>query len=185
MAKVGRMVKESSVAEVAARLSERPNFFVTSLTRLPASDADLFRRKLSTSQAKLVMVKRRLSHRALEPLKISGLSELLEGSVGVILAGEDFLQVAKVLIDFHKGREEQLIVRGAVIDGQLLDKSRVQELASLPSKPILLAHVVATLEAPIADVIFTIEQLIGELAWVTEQAAAKQPTQTQEEGTPS
>ena len=211
MAKVGRMVKESSVAEVANRLAERPNFFVAAISRLPASEADLFRRKLFASQAQLVIVKRRLGHRVLEPLKLAGLAELLEGSVGFVLAGGDFLQVAKVLVEFRKGHEEQIAVRGAVIDGQLLDKSRVEQLASLPPKPVLLAQVVATLEAPMADVIYTIEQLIGELAWVAEQAAAKagttaaeapsapaapsatesgpqqteQPPAKQEEGTPS
>ena len=188
MAKVGRMVKESSAAEISTKLSERPNFFVASITKLPASEADLFRRKLSTSQSRLLVVKRRLGHRVVQPLNLAGLPALLEGSVGFILAGDDVLQVAKTLIEFHKGREEQLTVRGAVIDGQLLDLHRVKELAGLPTKPVLLAQVVMTIEAPIADLIGTVEQLIGELAWVTEQAATKAgttPETTPQEGTPS
>ena len=183
--KVGQMVKEASVTEVATRLSERPNFFVASITRLPASDADLFRRKLSASQSRLVMVKRRLGHRVVQPLNLNGLAELLEGSVGLILAGDDVLQAAKTLVEFRKAHAEQLTVRGAVIDGQLLDKSRIEELASLPPKPMLLSQVVATLEAPITDLIFTIEQLIGDLAWVTEQAAAKQPAVAESAQTPA
>lgn len=194
MAKVGRMVKESSATEISAKLSERPNFFVASITRLPASEADLFRRKLSTSQSRLLMVKRRLGHRVVEPLKLAGLPELLEGSIGLILAGEDVLQVAKTLMEFHKAHAEQITVRGAVIDGQLLDPHRVKELAGLPPRPVLLAQVVMTIEAPMADLILTVEQLIGDLAWVTEQAATKtgtpttgaeQPPTKPEEGTPS
>ena len=177
MANIGRMVKESLVEEFASTLAERPNFFVTALSRLPAAEADAFRQKLSSSQARLVMVKRRLGRRAIEPLKLSGLAELLEGSVAFVLPDGDVLPTAKLIVDFVKTHEERVVVRGAVIDGQLLDKARVEQLASLPPKPVLLAHVVFTIESPMSDVIFTIEQLIGELAWVTEQAAAKKPAE--------
>ena len=177
MANIGRMVKESLVEEFASTLAERPNFFVTALSRLPAAEADAFRQKLSSSQARLVMVKRRLGRRAIEPLKLSGLAELLEGSVAFVLSDGDVLPTAKLIVDFVKTHEERVVVRGAVIDGQLLDKARVEQLASLPPKPVLLAHVVFTIESPMSDVIFTIEQLIGELAWVTEQAAAKKPAE--------
>ena len=175
MAKVGRMVKESSVLEVSNRLAESPNFFVTAVNRLPAADTDAFRQKLFASRARLVMVKRRLGQRVVEPLKITGLAELLEGSICLVLVGDDPLATAKLIMEFRKSREEQLLVRGGVIDGQLLDKTRVEQFAQLPPKPVLLAQVVATLEAPIADVIFTIERLLGDIAWLAEQIAAAKP----------
>ena len=176
MAKVGRLVKESSVAEVTKRLSERPNFFIATMTRIPAPDADGFRRKLAASRSRLVMVKRRLGQRVIEPLKLPTLAEWLTGSVGFVLAGDDALQTAKMLVEFHKAHEEHMTLRGAVIDGQLLDASRVKQLAGLPPRPVLLAHVLGTIEAPLADVIFTIKRLIGDIAWVAEQAAQRPET---------
>ena len=175
MANVGRMVKESSLEEISAQLSEHPNFFVTTVNRLSAPDADALRQTLFASKASLLLVKRRLGRRVVEGMKVSGLADLLEGSVGLVFFAEDPLITAKVIVDFRKSHEEQLAVRGAVIDGQLLDKARVEELAHLPPKPVLLAQVVATLESPIADVIFTMERLIGDLAWLAEQAAAAKP----------
>ena len=178
MAKVGRLVKESTVQEVGAQLSARPNFFVTTVNRLPASDADVFRQKLYASQAHLLIVKRRLGQRTLQQLNIAGLAELLEGSVGLVLAGGDTLQTAKLIVEFRKAHEDRLTVRGAVIDGQLLDQQRVEQLALLPPKPVLLALLIATIESPLADLIFTIERLIGDLAWAIEQTAAKKPQET-------
>ena len=175
MAKVGRMVKESSVAEVADRLAQSPNFFVTAVNRLPADETDAFRQKLFASRARLVIVKRRLGQRAVEPLKIAGLAELLEGSICLVLVGDDPLATAKLIVEFRKSREERLLVRGGVIDGQLLDTARVEQLAQLPPKPVLLAQVLAIIESPLADVIFTIERLIGDIAWLAEQVAASRP----------
>ena len=180
MAKVGRLVKESSAAEIAAQLSERPNFFIASVHRLTAPDTDRLRQKLYSSQARLLMLKRTLGKRVVEGLKVPGLSDLLEGSIGFVVAGDDVLPVAKTLIEFRKGHEEQLLVHGALVDGQLLDQARVEELAHLPPKPMLLAQVVATLEAPMADVIFTIERLIGDIASGLEELAAKTPAAPEE-----
>ena len=184
MAKVGRMLKETMVEELTKQLSAQPNVLVTNLNRLTASNADVLRQKLHASQAQLVMVKRRIGLRALEDLKIDGVSSLLEGSVGFVLPqpNQDVLSVAKLIIDFIKSHENQLEVRGAVIDGQLCDKQRVEVLASLPPKPTLLAQVVWTIESPMADLIFTVERLIGDLAWVVEQRAH---TQGKEEGVSS
>ena len=178
MAKVGRLVKESIAQELGTTLTERPNFFVTTVTRLTATDADTFRQKLHISKARLLLVKQRVGKRVITPLNIAGLPELLEGSVGLVLAGEDIPSAAKILMEFRKTHEDQLVIRGGVVDGRLLDRTRVQELADLPPKPVLLALVVATLESPIADVIFTIERLIGDLAWLAEQAATTKPAES-------
>lgn len=175
MARVGRLVKESIVENISTQLGQRPSVFVASVNRLAAPETDSLRQKLYASQARLVVVKRRLGRRAVKELKIDGLEQLLEGSVGLILAGGDVLATAKVLMDFRKTREEKITVRGGVVDGQLCDAQRVEQLANLPPKPVLLAEVVMTLEWPMADVIFTIERLIGDLAWVAEQAAASKP----------
>ena len=178
MAKVGRMVKEESIREITEQLSEHPNFFITTINRLAAPNADTLRRQLLGSNAHLLVVKRTLGQRAVGGLNVAGLSELLQGSVGIVLADTDVPATAKLLIEFRKAHEEQLAVRGAIVDGQLLDTNRVEQLAQLPPKPVLLAQVVVTIESPIADVIATLERLIGDIAWLVEQAAAAQPAPT-------
>ncbi len=178
MAKVGRTVKESMVAEVETQLAERPNFFVTMLNRLPASETDTFRRKLYQSQARLIVVKRRLGRLALAQIKISGAADLLEGSVGLVLVGDDPLSTVKLLVDFRKAHEEQLAIRGGIIDGQLLDGKRIEQFATLPSKPVLLAQVIGMVESPIAGVIMTVERLIGDIIRGIDQLATKRGTET-------
>ena len=83
MAQIGRMVKETSVKEFSNRLSQQPDFFVTGIDRLTASDANVLRQQLFDSQSHLALIKRRLGIRVVESLKIAGLPDLLEGSVGL------------------------------------------------------------------------------------------------------
>ena len=188
MARVGRLVNETMVEELSTQLAERKNFFVTSVTRLPAPETDVLRQKLHHAQASLRVIKRRLGLRAIDALKIDGLEQLFEGPIGLVLTGDDVLLTAKTIEEFRKTHEGQVAVKGGVVDGQLLDARRVGELAGLPPKPVLLAHVVFTLELPLADLIWTIEQLIGDIAWIAEQAAEKksatpETTEPTKEGT--
>ena len=175
MPKVGRLVKESAVKQLSEQLAQHPEFLVTAINRLPSLEADSLRQKLCASQAHLVMVKRTLGKRVMDQLNLSAVTELFEGSVGLVLPGEEILPAAKIIVDFIKTHEEQIAVRGAFIDGMLFDKAHVVVLANLPPKPVLLAQVVGTLEAPIADVIFTLERLIGDLIYAADQAAEKKP----------
>lgn len=175
MPKVGRLVKETLVQEITTRLTERQHFVVTTVNHLSAPEADDLRRKLSAFQAEFVLVKRSLGLIAIEQLKISKIDELLRGQVGFILPGEDLAQTLKAVVEFIKTHEDKLGVRGAWVDGQVMDKHTVEQLAALPPRPVLLAQVVGTLEAPIADVIFTIERLLGDIAWIAEQASEKKP----------
>jgi len=175
MPKVGRLVKESAVKQLSERLAQRPEFLVTAVNRLSSLEADSLRQKLFTSQAHLIMVKQTLGKRVMDQLNLSAVTELFEGSVGLILPGEEILPAAKIVVDFIKTHEEQIAVRGAFIDGALFDKAHVVQLANLPPKPVLLAQVVATIESPIADVIFTLERLISDLIWAADQAAEKKP----------
>lgn len=174
---VGRMVKESSVEELSRRLAERPDFLITTVNRLPADQASVLRQTLHASRARLIVINRRLGQRALKPLSIAGLPELLEGSVGLVVSGE-ILLTAKQIVEFRKTHEDQLAVRGAVIEGQLYDTARVDALAQLPPRPVLLAQVAAAIESPIADVVYTIERLIGDVAWAVEQLTRKSESST-------
>lgn len=175
MPSIGRAVKESIVEELAARLRSAPHIFVTAVSRLRAPEADRLRQNLAGSQARLFMTKRRLARRAAEALGIPGLAELIQGPVGLVITSDDALKAAKLLVEFRKTHEDQFAVRGAIVEGQCLNGHRVEELASLPTKPVLLAHVLASIESPLADVVFTIEGLIGEVAWLVEQLTLKKP----------
>ncbi|MBI4343264.1 MAG: 50S ribosomal protein L10 [Candidatus Omnitrophica bacterium] len=190
MAGLGRAVKTSIVDELAGELTKRPNLIVASFGRLKASEADVLRKQLRASQARLILISRRLGTRSVERLQMPGLAELLQGSIGFVLPGEDVMPVAKTVVEFSKSHDEQLVIRGAVIEGQVLDRKRVEQLASLPPKPVLLAQVVGVLESPMADVIFTVERLIADLVYGLEQLAGRAPSETPQppstqEGTPS
>ena len=184
MAKVGRLVKDLIVQELSAALKERPSFFVTSLGPLPAVEADGLRKRLRGANARVVMIKRRLGLRGITTAPTDDIKGLFSGSVALVLPGEDIIPAAKLLVDFAKANQEKVSIRGGWVDGQLLDAKRFEHYANLPPKPQLIAEVVGAIEGPLANVIFTIESVLGELPWILEEAGKKQPAAPATDATP-
>lgn len=175
MAKVGRLIKELAVKELTASLKECSSFFVASIGGVTSVETDAFRKRLRASRANLMTVKRTLGLKGLAALKLDEATPLFDGSVTLVLPGEDLIPAAKLLIEFAKSNDEKVAVRGGWVEGQLLDKRRLEELASLPSRPQLLAELIATLESPMTGLVMTVEGVLGELARVIEEAGKKAP----------
>ena len=171
MANVGRLVKELMVQELSEHLKAHPHFFVVSVGPIQAVEADTLRKRLRVLHARLVVVKRTLGLRGLSALKLNGgAPALFTGSVALVLSGDEGGPVAKIIADFAKAHEGKLVIRGGWVEGQLLTDKRVEELASLPARPQLVAQLIGLLESPIANVVMALEGVLGELAWVLEEA---------------
>lgn len=180
MAKIGRMVKDLMMQELTAELRERSNFFVASVGRLSANETDTLRKRLRTTQSRMLMVKRTLGAQGLSALKLDAAGGLLSGSVALILPGEDLVPVAKILVDFAKADQEKLSLKGGWVEGQLLDRQRLEELASLPPRPQLIAQAIFAIEGPLSDLVLTLEAVLSELVFVLEQAEKAKSAPAQE-----
>lgn len=179
MPQVGRLAKDVMVQELTGQLKERPNFFVAGVGRLSATEANMLRKRLQVMRARMLMVKRTLGLQGLTALKIDGgVTRLFEGSIALVFPGEDLFPAAKLLADFAKADQEKLIIRGGLVDGQVLDSHQFTELANLPSRPELIGQLIGVLESPLADVVFTLEQVLGDLPWVLEEASKSRPAGT-------
>ena len=172
MSQIGHHTKELMVDTLTKRLHTTPNLLITSFEKLTVSDANELRRSLRQVASHYVVAKGALAHRALASLGWDGAAQLLQGSVGFILAGEDAATASKVLLDFMKAHEGALVVRGAWMDGAVLSTSQVTELAQLPSRQALLAQLVMAVEGPLADLVNTLEGVLRETVFVLDEVAS-------------
>jgi large subunit ribosomal protein L10 len=78
---------------------------------------------------------------------------------------EDVAPVAKVIDDF--GREvaddREFGIVGGILEGEVLDAARAQSLASLPSKEILFAQILAGIHAPGSQLVGTIANSVRQI----------------------
>ena len=144
----GRKCKEIMVEGIADQLKESPDLFVSKFSSIPANEMDQLRKNLRKAGAGCFVIKNSIARVALEKANLATLSKLIDGSCFLTISGSDVALTSKTLIDFSK-THPGLAVEGGIVSGRLADVGMVKELASLPSREVLLALVVGGIKSPI------------------------------------
>jgi large subunit ribosomal protein L10 len=112
------------------------------------SDLESVRKSLRPSKGTFFVVKNSMMNVVLDQLKLESVKPLIDGGVGISLSGDDVIATSKVLVNFSK-THEKFKIKGAVIDGKLIAEDKIKQLASLPTRDVLLAQVARGMKAPI------------------------------------
>ena len=129
------------------------------------------RNRLTEVGAKFQVAKNSFVKRAAETAEYPGeLAEHLSGQTAVITGESDVCGAAKVLSTFHK-ESGNPVMRCGVLDGEFLEESKVNVLASLPSKEILQATFLGLLNKPAQQLVTVLSQPGASLARVLQAKA--------------
>jgi large subunit ribosomal protein L10 len=119
---------------------------------LTVEEATELRKQFREANAEFKVVKNRLAKIALEADNLEYNPEFMAGPTAIGISFEDPVAAAKLLNDYSK-KHEMLKLRGAILDGKLLDIDSVKALAELPSRDELLSTVMRTMQAPISGTV--------------------------------
>lgn len=143
--------KEATIDELREQIASSKNLFFTNYSGLTVEEITKLRTELRKDGSTYGVVKNTLFKRAAGDLGPQ-LDAILAGPTGVIFAGEDPVAPAKALKTFSDGTKP-VPVKGAYIDGKVIDGAQVAVLAALPSKQELLAKLVGSLASPLTGLV--------------------------------
>ncbi len=138
--------KRAMVEYLSTQFSKAQAAFMTDYRGLDVEKLSGLRNKLEEQGAEYRVVKNTLARIAAKGTIVEVCSEYLQGTNAMALVYEDPAAVAKVLVDFAK-QEDALKVKGGVLGDSLLSTADIVHLASLPSKDVLRAQVLGTMNA--------------------------------------
>lgn len=133
------------------------------------------RAELRKNNVEYSVVKNTLTRFAAEKIGFGELESILNGTTALAISMEDAVMPAKIIGDFIKknGKDKNFKIKAGFVDGKVVDLDTVQRLSELPSKDILLATVLGTMNAPIAALARAINA-IAEKMGAPEEAPAEQ-----------
>jgi large subunit ribosomal protein L10 len=122
-------------------------FMVVSIMGVGGVDNNVMRGELKQKGVRLAVVKNSLFKRALSDESLGGAGDLFSGPCAIVYGGDSIVDVAKDLSDWTK-KLSALEIKGAYLDGSVLDAKGAKNLAKMPTRKELLAQVAATISAP-------------------------------------
>ena len=151
--------KQAVVAEVAKQVAGAQAIVMAENRGMKVAAMTQLRAKARASGVYFRVVKNTLVRRAVENTPFATMAEQMVGPLAYGI-GPDPVAVAKVLNDFAKGNEK-FVITGGAMPGQLMTAKQIAALASLPSRDELLAWLLGTMQAPIAKLVRTMNEVPG------------------------
>ncbi|MCX7983596.1 MAG: 50S ribosomal protein L10 [Bacteroidetes bacterium] len=168
-----RSEKEAIIAEVAERASRAVALYFADFTGLTVAEETELRREFRKSGVEYTVVKNTLIRKALEQLQ--GYDHVLDkfvGPTGVAFAYDDPSAPAKVIKKFTE-RTGKFKLKAAVIEKQLYDGSKLDELASMPGRKEIMASIVGSIQAPASGIVNAINAVMRDLVLVLDAIEKK------------
>jgi large subunit ribosomal protein L10 len=151
--------KQAVVTEVAAQLAKAQAVIVAEYRGLDVARVTQLRAKARQSGLYLRVLKNTLARRAVKGTPFESLSDQMVGPLMYGIAA-DPVAGAKVIAEFSKENELFVIKGGAMPNTRMSDKD-VKALALLPSREELIARLMGTMQAPVAKLARTLNEVPG------------------------
>ena len=155
MKKVGRIFRESMVSHIREGLEKKNNIFLMSYTEVSGLQMNNLRKGLKSIKAEIYVSRNRIAGLALKELKFDRLTEKVKGQTAFVFSDTDAVTVSKTLVKFSK-ECQGIIIQGGLLKGSILEQQDVERLSELPSKEVLLAQLLGTLQAPLTRLAYVL-----------------------------
>ena len=168
-----RPEKTAIVEDIQSKLNASSFLFVTDYTGLNVIEFSELRNRLDGAGARCHVVKNTFLRRA---GKDAGLPELgeLKGQTAIVVGDKDVAAAAKILKNFT-AEFKRPTIRVGVIDRAVVSPEEVNAIADLPSREILLAKLLGTLQAPASSLVRLLNEPASALARVLKAHAESLP----------
>lgn len=173
-----RPEKEAAVKELKTKFEGAKAAVVTDYRGLDVHAITELRRKLREAGVEYKVVKNTLTRLAAKEVEIQALEKYLAGPTAIAFGFGDPVAPARIISEFAKDHKE-LEIKGGILRGRIIGVSEVQTLAFLPSRDVLIAQVLATLQGPISGLVSVLHGTMRNLVYVLEAIRKQKEPQGQ------
>jgi large subunit ribosomal protein L10 len=149
-----RAAKQAEIANLTDKFQRSVACFIADYKGMNVEQVTTLRKELSSHKdVEMKVVKNTLALRALQSQPYSSaLADSLVGTNAIIFAFADPAASAKSLVKFSD-EFEHLRIKTGILKGQKMNEAMIKSLATLPSREVLIAKVMGSMNAPASNLV--------------------------------
>jgi large subunit ribosomal protein L10 len=163
-----------AVKSLSEKFKNIKGMILTEYHGLTVEEISELRSKLRSFNSEYAVVKNTLSEIALKEVGIEA-GDNFSGPTALVIENGDILSPAKAVMDFAK-THEKLKVRAGYLEGKFVDAAVVEQLSKLPSREVLIAKMLGSINVPISGfvnvLVANIRGLVTVLGAISKKQAA-------------
>lgn len=153
-------LKKQVVSDIVKKFQDAQSVIIVNYSGLTVEQVTALRAQFRANGVEYCVLKNTLVRRALEELKIEGLDDVLNGPSAFAFGMNDPVSPAKVLNDFvNKTKTEAISVKAGLLGTELMSIEQIKALAETPSREVLLARLLGSLQSSIAGFVRVLDAI--------------------------
>lgn len=155
-----KQAKQLVIDEIKERFEGAVSVVVVDYIGLTVEEADELRAQLRAENVGFTVYKNSLIKRAIAGTEFEGLAEgeTLKGSTALAFCTEDATASARIIkkaIDKYN----KMSFKGGIVEGTVYDKAQIEEFASIPSRDVLIARFMGSIQSPLTKLALTLKAI--------------------------
>ncbi len=155
--------KQQIVADLAEKFKNSQAGVIVNYAGITVENDTALRKELTAAGVNYSVIKNTLVKRACEDAGFEGLTGVLEGMTAVATSENDPVAAAKILSKYAD-KIDSFEVKAGFVDGKILDKAGVEELAKLPSKEILIGKMLGSIQSSLYSLAYVLQAYVDKEA---------------------
>lgn len=158
-----KSIKEEHVESMHEKLTRAKAVFLADFRGMNVDKATTLRNELRSASVEYKVFKNTLLEIAAKETEAECLTPFLAGPTAVAITYDDPVSAAKVLSKFAKESKGVFVLKAGVLSGKILDINQIQALADLPSREVLIAKMLGSMQAPSSNFVRVLAALPASL----------------------
>ena len=181
---MNREEKAAVISEFSEGIGQATNAFLIDFKGITVPQVTELRKQVRESGSSYVVIKNTLALIAVKDSPLTQIKDKFTGMTAVAYNTTDAVILAKALTKFAKD-VPALQFKGALLNGQIVPASQIQNIANLPSREELVSKLLYLMQHPIRGLVTVLSANIRNLAVVLDQVAKQKGGGAAEEAAPT
>lgn len=164
--------KKAEVAAIAERLEGACAGVIVDYKGINVADDTVLRKELREAGVEYTVTKNTMIELAIKGTDLEGLSDCLAGTTALATSKDDYVAAARILCKFASAHKD-FTVKSGFLDNEVISLEKIDSLAKLPSREVLLATVCNAFNAPISAFARAVQAIVDKGGEATTEAAAE------------